>query len=76
VLSWAIRTGMMAAGKDRQYWEDEMNKIKQWFLNRIGISDLCVFFYNKGIRLDLKFEKQQPPERYAKDSRIYKRKGK
>ncbi len=53
-----------------------MNKIKQWFLNRIGISDLCVFFYNKGIRLDLKFEKQQPPERYAKDSRIYKRKGK
>ena len=49
-----------------------MNKIKMWFLNRIGIDDIWEYFNSKGIIMDLKLEKKQTVY-YAKNSQLHKR---
>lgn len=53
-----------------------MKFIKRWILGKLTVDELVEYFYSMGIGLDLTFQKKQQSRYYAKNSRIYKIKGK
>ena len=50
-----------------------MNIIKKWFLKRLSINDLCWYFHDRGIEIDMVFAEKQLPVYSAKNSKMYKR---
>ena len=52
-----------------------MKTWKNWLMGKLTVNDLCEYFHSIGIRLDLTFQKKRPPVYFAKDSRLFKTKG-
>jgi len=52
-----------------------MKTLRRWLMGKLTIDDLVEYFHSIGVSFDLKFEKKQSPVYFAKDSRLYKIKG-